>query len=196
MKTTFVVLATLLAGCGAGEAEVPDTGSERSQTGAPLAVPEACGGAKGVAQVGWLEAKRVAERESSSGAGRIHLAIGLRDDRIGARVPGYDGASERAFACVPLQASLAAGAPTHLKIPLQWERSEHGVDVHRAVLACDTAWSCTTALNLDVSNWQANRRGAYFGLETSAGLVWAQWPGDDVSLRTVAPGTFTTSPTP
>lgn len=150
----------------------------------------ACAGDPGIAFVGFREARGVAEVKFEPRPGVLSLALGLEDAAISARVGEYDGSSERAFACVPLRTG-PYGEIRNQRIELPWAESiEHDgrrFDVHRtAVQVTDTF-----ATHL----WTYNR-GVYFGLETARGIVWAQWPGEDLLVRDIGNGSPTLRPVP
>lgn len=149
-----------------------------------------CDGAPGIGQVGWSEARGIAEVDEQVPP-RLHLALGVDDAAIHARVPSYDGARERAFACVPVRPGPYGGGPRFRRVDLAWrEAVPHGgrtIDVHRASVEVTTEF--------DTPSWSWTR-GVYFGLESPTGVVWAQWPGDDVTVRSIGRRPPTERPLP
>lgn len=172
--TSALGLALAAAGCAPADDEpaTPDVATSEL-----AATADACAGAQGIGHVGWAEARGVAEVDQHRPP-RLHLALGVDDAAAHARVPGYDGARERAFACVPVRPGPYGTGPRFRRVDLAWRgavpRGGRTVDVHRASVDVDP--------DFDTPSWSWTR-GVYFGLETPAGIVWAQWPGDDVTVR-------------
>lgn len=136
-----------------------------------------CAGAPGVATLHHHGVASSAETHD----GDLVLALGVDDDAVAARVPGYDGSNERAFACVPIQPGPYGNGPYYRRLDLAWAESislpDKRVDVHRARVPIDPSFHS--------SAWSFSR-GVYFGLRTSAGVVWAQGPGQDITVHPAA----------
>jgi hypothetical protein len=179
----LLFLAGTLGACGDAPAESHAQATE-------AVVADACGGAHGIAHVGYAEVRAVAEVESRAPA-TLYLALGVDDAAIAAKVPGYDGAQERAFACVPLRPGPYGTGPRFRRVDLSYQESighdGRSIDVHRTGLP--------VASDFATPSWSWNR-GVYFGLETPAGIVWAQWPGDDLVVRPLDGRSPTARPLP
>jgi hypothetical protein len=161
---SFAVLAVFAIGCAAPAA---DADLELSAQ----AVTDACNGAVGIGTVAWGDVLRVAEVETT-GTRELHLAVAVDDAAIARTQPAYDGASERVFACVAQRPGPFGTGPRYAKVDLAWQETYvaggRTFDLHGATIP-----SSSVLL----------RGGVYFGIETAGGILWAQRPGEDLSIR-------------
>lgn len=177
----LLVLTGLALGCAPS---APDEATESTEFGV---VEDACGGAQGIGHLGHGEVRRAAETDRRV----LHLALGVDDAAASRRVHAYDGSRERAFACVPVRPGPYGTGPNFRRVDLPWAETVlhegRPVDVHRVSLPIDR--------DFDDPSWSWTR-GVYFGFETAGGIVWAQWPGEDLTVRLLHGEAPTTRPLP
>lgn len=190
MRSMLSFVSTLSIAALSGACTIPTSQSTEETTSDLTGDPaDACTSkTPGLGHAGWHASQGVAELDQY---GKLHLALSVSDAGIRDWFPWYDGSSEKVFACVPMRPGPYGGGPTYRRVDLAWaETFTHRgglFDAHRTSLPVDDEHAYTTWTFKD---------GVYFGLETHAGIIWAQHPGEDRLVVLIGSASPTLRPVP
>jgi hypothetical protein len=169
---TFLAHALVAAIVASGCAEAPAGADDGAAAGERLAAAAESAHHDAVIRGGGAEA---IANVNENLYGIMSLSLRTFDARLAAEFPGYDGASERAFALAPVEKADGSLEWRRFDLPFKGVKGEG-----------DAAYGLfheTMGAEAGLAPHVLDREGVAFGLDTNVGTLWLQAPGRNAPLH-------------